>query len=133
MLAKAETTYHVRFVDPHAEGYGSADDLNLPAVPFLLDTGSLTSCQASVVVRAFDLVFLPQKLGSVCTLVLRETVHDTRFVHEALFQEIAQLLLESFRLADYLVVEVQSVEAPLQYHSVGDPQGTEDVLRIPSS
>lgn len=133
MLTKAETTYHIRFVDPHAEGYGGADDFNLPAVPFLLDAGSLTSCQASMVVCTFDLVFLPQKLGSVCTFVLREAVHDTRFVHEALFQEITQLLLGSFRLANHLIIEIQSIKAPLQYHSIRDPQGTKDVLQIPSS
>ena len=67
---KAGNTYHVRLVDPHAKGYGSTDDLNLPTVPFFLDTGSLTSCQASMVMRAFDLVFLPQELGSVCTFIL---------------------------------------------------------------
>ena len=65
MLTKAENTYHVRLVDPHTKGYGSTDDLNLPTVPLFLDTGSLTSCQTSMVMCAFDLVFLPQEFGGV--------------------------------------------------------------------
>ena len=121
MLMKAGNTYHVRLVDPHAKCYSSTDDLNLPTVPFFLDTGSLTSCQASMVMRAFDLVFLPQELGGVCTFILRETVHNARFVHEALFQEITQLLLGSFRLANHLIVEIQSIKAPLENYSIRYP------------
>lgn len=74
-----------------------------------------------MVMRTFDLVFLPQELGSVCTLILRETVHDARLVHEALFQEITKLLLGSFCLADHLIVKIKSIKAPLENCSIWYP------------
>uniref|UniRef100_A0A0A9EAB7 DNA helicase hus2, putative n=1 Tax=Arundo donax TaxID=35708 RepID=A0A0A9EAB7_ARUDO len=81
-----------------------------------------------MVMRTFYLVFLPQELGSVCTFILRETVHNTTFVHETLFQEITQLFLGSFRLGNHLIIKVNSVKASLQCHSITDPQGAKDVL-----
>lgn len=115
-----ENTYHVRLVNPHAEGYCSTNNFDLSSVPLFLDAASLTGRQASMVMSTFYLVLLPQELGSVRTFILRETIHNARHVHETLFQELTQLHLGSSRLANHHVVEVVSVKAPLKYQSVWD-------------
>ena len=45
---------HVRFVDPHAEGDGGADDLDFIAEECLLVARALVAVEAGMIRRRFD-------------------------------------------------------------------------------
>ena len=93
---------HVSFVDSHAEGDGSNDDMILVALPLSLDVRSLLGSHACVVVIRTDTKLL-EFLRDVFATLARQTVDDAGLLMISLLDQLCKGIDYALDLWQHLI------------------------------
>ena len=111
---------HVGFVDAHAEGYGSHDDVDALHEEVVLRLRACSRVEAGVISRRLYVVGF-QHGSQFLHLLARDAVDDAALAR-VLFDEFNDLLVDVVRLLSHLIIKVSAVERALEFLRVGYAQ-----------
>ena len=99
---------HIGFVDSHAKGYRSHDDIYLLHQEIILSLGTGSRVESCMVCQSFNLIST-QYFSQFLYFLSRQTVDDATLAG-MLFDELDNILVNILRLRPHLIIEIRTIE-----------------------